>query len=105
MQQICKPAAWQLLPQHGKKFLWAACSAASTNGCGGRAPACTHQCGLTSTYSQPGHPFSRAFLCPRCAPLPGPLLLPQFSMKRQVVGVWKCKACKKTQAGGAYVLK
>lgn len=34
------------------------------------------------------------------------LLCPlQFSMKRQVVGIWKCKACNKTQAGGAYVLK
>lgn len=32
-------------------------------------------------------------------------LLLQFAMKRQVVGIWKCKACKKTQAGGAYVLK
>jgi len=29
----------------------------------------------------------------------------QFAMKRQVVGIWKCKACNKTQAGGAYVLK
>jgi ribosomal protein L37AE/L43A len=29
----------------------------------------------------------------------------QFGMKRQVVGIWKCKACNKTQAGGAYVLK
>ena len=34
--------------------------------------------------------------------LPGCL---QFAMKRQVVGIWKCKACNKTQAGGAYVLK
>ena len=30
---------------------------------------------------------------------------PQFGMKRLVVGIWKCKACNKTQAGGAYVLK
>ncbi|PSC71657.1 60S ribosomal L37a [Micractinium conductrix] len=28
----------------------------------------------------------------------------KFGMKRQVVGIWKCKACNKTQAGGAYVL-
>ncbi len=26
-------------------------------------------------------------------------------MKRQAVGIWKCKACHKVQAGGAYVLK
>ena len=26
-------------------------------------------------------------------------------MKRQAVGIWKCKACKKVQAGGAYTLK
>lgn len=25
------------------------------------------------------------------------------SMRRQVVGVWSCKACKKTVAGGAFV--
>ncbi|OTF77810.1 60S ribosomal protein L37a-like protein [Euroglyphus maynei] len=25
------------------------------------------------------------------------------SMKRTCVGIWKCKACKKTVAGGAYV--
>lgn len=25
-------------------------------------------------------------------------------VKREVVGIWKCKACKKTVAGGAYVL-
>lgn len=24
-------------------------------------------------------------------------------MKRTCVGIWKCKACKKTVAGGAYV--
>ncbi len=28
----------------------------------------------------------------------------KFGMKRAVVGVWKCKGCNKTQAGGAYVL-
>ena len=38
----------------------------------------------------------------RCPPAPA---TPQFAMKRAVVGIWKCKACKKTQAGGAYVLK
>ena len=27
----------------------------------------------------------------------------QESMKRTCVGIWKCKACKKTVAGGAYV--
>jgi len=26
------------------------------------------------------------------------------AMKRVVVGIWGCKACKKVQAGGAYVL-
>ncbi len=34
--------------------------------------------------------------CSRC---------PQFSMKRQAVGIWGCKACGKVQAGGAYTLK
>jgi len=29
----------------------------------------------------------------------------QFSVKRQAVGIWKCKSCNKTQAGGAYTLK
>ena len=29
----------------------------------------------------------------------------QHGMKRQAVGIWKCKACKKVQAGGAYTLK
>ena len=42
---------------------------------------------------------------PAHAPCACPPLLPQFAMKRQVVGIWKCKACNKTQAGGAYVLK
>ncbi|CAI5502672.1 unnamed protein product [Closterium sp. Naga37s-1] len=28
----------------------------------------------------------------------------KFSMKRQVVGIWHCKHCNKTKAGGAYVL-
>jgi large subunit ribosomal protein L37Ae len=28
----------------------------------------------------------------------------KYSMKRAVVGIWKCKACNKTQAGGAYTL-
>eukprot|EP00292_Cryptomonas_paramecium_P000804 CAMPEP_0113686668 /NCGR_PEP_ID=MMETSP0038_2-20120614/15430_1 /TAXON_ID=2898 /ORGANISM="Cryptomonas paramecium" /LENGTH=92 /DNA_ID=CAMNT_0000607041 /DNA_START=86 /DNA_END=364 /DNA_ORIENTATION=+ /assembly_acc=CAM_ASM_000170 len=26
------------------------------------------------------------------------------SVKRQAVGIWKCKACKKTLAGGAYTM-
>ena len=26
------------------------------------------------------------------------------SVKRQAVGIWKCKSCRKTVAGGAYVL-
>ena len=45
----------------------------------------------------------RRLLTPRpcCPPAPGL----QFAMKRAVVGIWKCKACNKTQAGGAYVLK
>lgn len=29
----------------------------------------------------------------------------QYGMKRQAVGIWQCKACKKTLAGGAYVCK
>ncbi|DBA66936.1 TPA: 60S ribosomal protein L37-A [Trebouxia sp. C0005] len=29
----------------------------------------------------------------------------KFSVKRQAVGLWKCKSCNKTQAGGAYTLK
>ena len=34
------------------------------------------------------------------------MLLPvQYNMKRTAVGIWKCKACKKVQAGGAYTLK
>ncbi|CAI5985577.1 unnamed protein product [Closterium sp. NIES-64] len=28
----------------------------------------------------------------------------KFSVKRQVVGIWHCKHCNKTKAGGAYVL-
>lgn len=28
----------------------------------------------------------------------------KYSVKRQAVGIWKCKACNKTQAGGAYTL-
>jgi len=28
----------------------------------------------------------------------------KHGMKRQAVGIWKCKACKKVQAGGAYTL-
>uniref|UniRef100_A0A7S3QSB9 Ribosomal protein L37a n=1 Tax=Dunaliella tertiolecta TaxID=3047 RepID=A0A7S3QSB9_DUNTE len=27
----------------------------------------------------------------------------KFAMKRQAVGIWSCKACNKTVAGGAYV--
>eukprot|EP00775_Hariotina_reticulata_P004037 gene4037-4284_t len=29
----------------------------------------------------------------------------KFAVKRIAVGIWGCKACKKTQAGGAYVLQ
>ena len=32
-------------------------------------------------------------------------LAAQYAMKRAAVGIWKCKACHKVQAGGAYVLK
>ncbi|KAI8468600.1 MAG: ribosomal protein L37a component of cytosolic 80S ribosome and 60S large subunit [Monoraphidium minutum] len=28
----------------------------------------------------------------------------KFAMKRVAVGIWGCKACKKTVAGGAYVM-
>jgi len=28
---------------------------------------------------------------------------PQDSMKRAVVGIWSCKRCKRTVAGGAWV--
>mmetsp|Transcript_28229 Transcript_28229/g.71974 ORF Transcript_28229/g.71974 Transcript_28229/m.71974 type:complete len:93 (+) Transcript_28229:47-325(+) len=28
----------------------------------------------------------------------------KFAVKRQAVGIWGCKACKKVVAGGAYVL-
>lgn len=29
----------------------------------------------------------------------------KYGMKRSCVGIWKCKGCSKTQAGGAYTLK
>ena len=28
----------------------------------------------------------------------------KYSVKRSAVGIWKCKACNKIQAGGAYTL-
>ena len=28
----------------------------------------------------------------------------KFAMRRAAVGIWSCKACSKTQAGGAYTL-
>ena len=28
----------------------------------------------------------------------------KFAMRRTAVGIWSCKACSKTQAGGAYPL-
>ena len=28
----------------------------------------------------------------------------KYSIKRKAVGIWNCKACRKTQAGGAYTL-
>ena len=28
----------------------------------------------------------------------------KFAFKRKAVGIWKCNACDKTQAGGAYTL-
>lgn len=34
---------------------------------------------------------------------PPPHTSPQFSMRRVAVGIWTCKACNKTVAGGAYV--
>jgi large subunit ribosomal protein L37Ae len=28
----------------------------------------------------------------------------KYAVKRAAVGIWSCKACRKTQAGGAYTL-
>jgi ribosomal protein L37AE/L43A len=40
------------------------------------------------------------------APTPVPrACAPQFAMKRQAVGIWGCRACKKVVAGGAYVMR
>ncbi len=33
------------------------------------------------------------------------VLLLQEAMKRQAVGIWNCRSCKKTVAGGAYVFR
>lgn len=33
------------------------------------------------------------------------LLYSQSTMKRSAVGIWNCKACRKTVAGGAYVVR
>eukprot|EP00892_Ulva_mutabilis_P011485 jgi/Ulvmu1/8709/UM047_0049.1 len=35
------------------------------------------------------------FFCPFCG---------KTAMKRKAAGIWSCRACKKTVAGGAYVL-
>ncbi len=52
----------------------------------------------------------RTIACPnpeRCKPRQDKIrmLAAQYAMKRAAVGIWKCKACHKVQAGGAYVLK
>jgi len=36
------------------------------------------------------------YTCPFCG---------KDTIKRQVTGIWKCSACKKISAGGAYTLK
>lgn len=33
------------------------------------------------------------------------VFLLQYAVKRTAVGIWSCKSCKKTQAGGAYLLQ
>lgn len=49
----------------------------------------------TARPPPPGHALSPATMHPTL----------QFAVKRTVVGIWSCKACKKTTAGGAYVMK
>lgn len=60
------------------------------------APGPAHHCCFRVQHAR--------LLSPACPALARALPL-QFAMKRQVVGIWKCKACNKVQAGGAYVLK
>jgi hypothetical protein len=47
---------------------------------------------------------SRTHRLPHPSPFLFPPALPQYAMKRQAVGIWHCRACNKTRAGGAYVL-
>jgi len=44
------------------------------------------------------------YSCPFCGKVATPptLSYPQVSVKRQAVGIWHCRSCQKTIAGGAW---